>query len=797
MRDSEKTSANVVAVVAASSQPVAFVSPAFALIVEGNTLQEQGLLSEAMARYEAAIDIDPRCARAHLNRGNIFLAAAKFDEARSAYQLAVDCDSHYAAAHFNLGNLNYKTGQFEPALRNYQEAVDIKPEFADAWVAMANAFDSLGRTDEAVESYQRALIIIPDYAEVHFNLGSLAMTQGRHDEAVESLLRAFEIKPEFGQARHILSIELRKLEDLDVAEASYRRALAIEPESEQFLHELAMVLLARGKAPDALKLLMPMVERGPTWAIKVAFAASAAHLTFNTNDPRIRAALESAIAEPWGLPFQLGLPAFSLILHDARIANCVSIANASWPTRLPKAALFGADGLTALAEDSLLHAILSAAPARSIEFERFLTCARYALLETASSEQAPALSDIAALGFYSALSQQSFINEYIFDCDDREMQMAVACRTKLLALLEANAEVPPLLLLAVAAYFSLYTLRGASRLLDSNCPSPIDAVLRQQIREPLEEQALRADITCLTPITVGVSEQVRSQYEHNPYPRWVKLPRHEQSPYFNEVLRSCLPFGPFQPMADDCAPEALIAGCGTGSHPILTSQRFRGVRVLAIDLSLSSISYAKRKTQELCITNIEYAQADILKLSGLARTFDIIESVGVLHHLADPFAGWRTLLSLLRPGGFMLLGFYSELARRHVVKARELIAARGYSSTPEDIRRLRRDLARNPDVELQNLSQYPDFYSTSDCRDLLFHVQEHRLVLPQIESFLVESGLHFVGFELDQRLLHEYRAFFPDDPSCTDLGNWASYEADNPDTFIGMYQFWIQRPAGH
>jgi 2-polyprenyl-3-methyl-5-hydroxy-6-metoxy-1,4-benzoquinol methylase len=61
-------------------------------------------------------------------------------------------------------------------------------------------------------------------------------------------------------------------------------------------------------------------------------------------------------------------------------------------------------------------------------------------------------------------------------------------------------------------------------------------------------------------------------------------------------------------------------------------------------VSLSSISYAKRKTKELGMKKIEYAQADILKIGDIARTFDIIESVGVLHHLSDPFAGWRVNL---------------------------------------------------------------------------------------------------------------------------------------------------------
>jgi tetratricopeptide (TPR) repeat protein/2-polyprenyl-3-methyl-5-hydroxy-6-metoxy-1,4-benzoquinol methylase len=795
MTNFERTRQDLTTAHADEGLPAASRVLAVALIDEGNALQEQGREPDAMARYDAAVKADPQCARAHLNRGNILLAGTKFDEARSAYQVAIACDPHYAAAHFNLGNLNYKIGEFELALRNYQETVDIRPDFADAWVAMANAFDSLGRAAEAAERYQRALSINPDYAEVHFNLGMLAMAQQRHDEAVKSLLRAVAIKPEFAQARHSLGIELRKLEDLDLAEAGYRHALAIEPESEEILFQLAMILVARGKASDALPLLMPKIERGPTLAIKIAFATCVARSRFVANDSRIRAALRTAIAEPWGMPYQLCLSALSLILLDQRIANCVRVVNASWPARLSKAALFGADGLAALAEDALLHAMLEAAPVISIGFERFLTCARHALLETASSIQVPDPADIAAMRFYSALSQQCFVNEYIFDRDDSETRAAAACRTKLLALLDSNAVVPPLLLLAVAAYFPLYTLRDANRLLASNYPAPIEAVLLQQIREPLEERSLRAGIASLTPITLGVSEEVRGQYEHNPYPRWVKLPRHEQSPYFNEVLRSSFPFAPFTPMADDSAPEALIAGCGTGSHPILTAQRFRAVRVLAIDLSLSSISYAKRKTQELGITNIEYAQADILKLDGISRTFDIIESIGVLHHLADPFAGWRTLLSLLRPGGFMHLGFYSELARRHVVKARELIAARGYSSAPDDIRRFRRDLARNPDVGLQNLSQYPDFYSTSDCRDLLFHIQEHRLTIPQIRSFLADSGLNFVSFELDRSVLHQYRALFSGDPSCTDLRNWASFEADNPDTFVGMYQFWAQRPA--
>ncbi len=771
---------------------------AVAMVNEGNALEEQGRIAEAMARYDAAVQADQRCARAHLNRGNILLARAQFDEARSAYQLAAACDPHYAAAPFNLGNLNCRAGEYERALRDYQAAIDIRPDFADAFVAMGNAFDSLGRTAEAAESYEHALAINPGYAEVHFNLGALATTQGRHDDAVNSLRRAIDIRPDYTAAHLALGRALSSLGRLDVAEASLRRALSLESESAEILCNLAMTLLLRGKPPEALQLMMRVLERAVTWTTKTAFASCVARTRFMTDDSQIRAALTTAITETWGTPYELCPPALSLIMLNPSIASCVRRANLSWPARLPKAVLFGADGLPTLAADRLLHGLLEATPVTSIEFERFLTCARHALLETASSKQAPDPSDIAALQFYAALTRQCFVNEYIFDCGDSERLAAAACRTKLLALLDADAVVPPFLLLAVAAYFPLYSLRDPTRLLAANGPGPVDEVLRQQIREPLEERALRAGIDRLTSITPGVSEDVREQYEQNPYPRWVKLPIQRQALHFNEELRRTLPLARFTPMPDDSAPEVLIAGCGTGGHSIFVAHRFRGVRVLAIDLSLGSISYARRKTQELGITNVEYAQADILKLGDIARTFDIIASAGVLHHLADPFAGWRILLSRLRPGGFMDLGFYSQLARRHVVKVRELIAAHGYASTSDDIRRFRQDPALwDASVELQCLSTSPDFYSTSECRDLLFHAQEHRLTLGQIESFLSDLGLHFIGFELDAGVLHQYRARFTDDPSGTNLRNWARFEADNPDTFAAMYRFWIQKPISH
>jgi ubiquinone/menaquinone biosynthesis C-methylase UbiE len=245
---------------------------------------------------------------------------------------------------------------------------------------------------------------------------------------------------------------------------------------------------------------------------------------------------------------------------------------------------------------------------------------------------------------------------------------------------------------------------------------------------------------------------------------------------------------------DGAGVTALIAGCGTGRHVVEIAQRYPKARILAVDLSLASLGYAARKTRELGLANVEYAQADILELGNIGRSFDVIEASGVLHHMRDPFVGWRVLLSLLKPQGYMQVALYSEMARQQIVAARRFIAERGYGSGADDIRRARQDLiAASADPLLKEVTEIGDFYTVSDCRDLLFHVQEYRLTLPQIGAFLREAGLRFLGFDLDIGLRGAYAAQFPDDKEMTNLQQWHIFETQHPGAFIKMYQFWVRR----
>ena len=106
------------------------------------------------------------------------------------------------------------------------------------------------------------------------------------------------------------------------------------------------------------------------------------------------------------------------------------------------------------------------------------------------------------------------------------------------------------------------------------------------------------------------------------------------------------------------------------------------------------------------------------------------------------------------------------------------------------IRRCRQDLLNSP---LSGVAKASDFFSTSECRDLLFHIQERRLTIPQIKSFIVENGLKFIGFEFAPQVMQRYREIFGGDHFGRDLDRWHGFETERPDTFAGMYQFWIQK----
>ena len=143
----------------------------------------------------------------------------------------------------------------------------------------------------------------------------------------------------------------------------------------------------------------------------------------------------------------------------------------------------------------------------------------------------------------------------------------------------------------------------------------MEAVLTQQLREPLEEQRLRADIPRLTGIEDQVSRLVQDQYEENPYPRWVRLAPDTPDNIVN-FLSDKFPFARVRAPARPG--DAGFPDRGLRHRPALHRHRRRNsatAHMLAVDLSLASLAYARRKSEELGL-QIEYGQADILELGA-------------------------------------------------------------------------------------------------------------------------------------------------------------------------------------
>ena len=561
------------------------------------------------------------------------------------------------------------------------------------------------------------------------------------------------------------------------------------------LNGLVSTLIAEGMLADAMKACIRSLRAKETPAARALFV-SLVKIGPSDDNRLVRQYLIRALSDPWCRTGQLVLPSLALIKSNREAGQCIQRAVASWPAALSKEELFGAEGLAALATDDLLGAVLENTPAAGLDFEHFLVLARRALLLDVLTSQSPNKADSLLLRFCCAIARQCYINEYIYNCTPEENDGVTWLRDAVSKRITEAKPVPGVWVAALACYSPLSLLPDCQRLAGVMAEPPLAGLFSQQVREPMQENNYRATLQKLTPIDDETSSLVRSQYEENPYPRWVRSPSTDGTVPFSAFLANELGLESPRFARRDDKIDVLIAGCGTGQQSIQTAQRFPAARVLAVDLSTASLAYAKRKARELGIVNIEYARADILLLESIGRTFDFIQCVGVLHHLEDPLAGWRVLRSILRPGGVMQIGLYSELARRDIAAAQDLIVAQGYEATTEGIRQFRVDLQLVDRWRpFRSLTALEDFYDTSGCRDLLFHAKEHRFTLRQIKESLAELELDFLKFNVDSAVQQRYALQYPGELARGDLNCWTQFEVENPSTFLGMYNFYAHRRA--
>jgi SAM-dependent methyltransferase len=154
-----------------------------------------------------------------------------------------------------------------------------------------------------------------------------------------------------------------------------------------------------------------------------------------------------------------------------------------------------------------------------------------------------------------------------------------------------------------------------------------------------------------------VTRAVQSFYEETPFPNYEE---HDSLRSLVEKSRR----GVYARRLDEAIPynaTVLEVGCGTGQLA-----NFLGIscrRVLATDLCLNSLRLGEEFRRRHHLARVCFAQMNLFRPAVRPESFDVVVCNGVLHHTARPFEGFRRLCSLVRPGGFFVLGLYNRYGR--------------------------------------------------------------------------------------------------------------------------------------
>ena len=218
----------------------------------------------------------------------------------------------------------------------------------------------------------------------------------------------------------------------------------------------------------------------------------------------------------------------------------------------------------------------------------------------------------------------------------------------------------------------------------------------------------------------------------------------------------------------DSGMVALDAGCGTGRWSKYLSPHVKWIE--AIDPSVAV--HSARALLSDC-SNVRVSHAGIDEIPFPDRTFDLVFSVGVLHHMPDTLSGIRSCARKLKPGGLMYVYLYYALDNRGILFRSVFqvanVVRRMVSSLPEKPKRiacdtlavvcympliilcrvLRRLFPKSKAYQKIPLHAYVDksyWVIRNDCRDRFGTPLEQRFTKNQIREMMTAAGLSDIQF---------------------------------------------------
>jgi len=249
----------------------------------------------------------------------------------------------------------------------------------------------------------------------------------------------------------------------------------------------------------------------------------------------------------------------------------------------------------------------------------------------------------------------------------------------------------------------------------------------------------------------------------------------------------------------------LDAGCGTGVGTEYLVHLNPEASVVGIDLSAGALEVATERCRRSGAERVEFHHLSLYDAQQLDGEFDLINCVGVLHHLPDPIRGIQSLAAKLAPGGLMHIFVYAELGRWEIQLMQKAIALlqgnqhgdyrdgvqvgrQIFAALPENNRLVKREKERWS-LENQRDANFADMY---------VHPQEIDYNIETLFELIDASSLEFIGFsnprswELE-RLLGKNPELMERSKGLSDRERYRLIELLEPEA-VTHYEFFLGRP---
>lgn len=646
--------------------------------------------------------------------------------------------------------------------------------------------------ESALHKVQQALVINPTGIKGLNLFARIELFRDQPHQAYTIIQKALNAKPDSPTALYSAGHIALALGQLKSAEKHFTASLKISKVATRSASSLAYTYLEQGKYVEAFQLYQELIKtQANDPHIRNKLFESASHINADFYSQELEANVLRFL-EFEHVDHSLLRNLITTLLHHKFQMN-----QANTPLEFDQ-----------IAADPLLLASLKRFHFCDALLERLFISLRQTLLfNTVQDMTIPSTH----LELAHDLAVQAQLNEYVWPITKDEESIIEGLETLLLQVTQEtewqlNDIAPAIIILAEYKDLSktdlapvLSSEKVKQALKNSNLADIIDYAIIN--RDAEIQQAEK--IPYWAPMNTRrnkVSIKVQNQYEENPYPRWKDIGFNTASSYQQALLKN-FPQLNLSHWQGKNKLNVLVAGCGTGRQAIRLASYFNDLNIIAIDLSGRSLAYAQQQADKYNVNNIQFIQADILEFSDFPMLFDVIECSGVLHHMENPEQGLQSLNALLSPTGVMKIALYSEAARKQVITFRDLIAKnKEQTGQALDQRLLRQALLMNQiPGDWKEIINSPDFYSMSNCRDLIFHEQEHQFTPNKISELLANNQLDFIGMlpTTSARHIFEQTKGKLNDSKINNntLENWQIVEQHNEEIFAGMYQFYCRKQS--